>query len=118
MKPTRRNGHLYVAGPYTNPDPVLNTHRAIRVATWLRENTRWVPVLPHVTLVWHLVTPRPIEFWYDLDIEHMLRCDAVLRLPGASTGADREVAVAREHELPVFDLTDIAGLAAFWKALP
>jgi hypothetical protein len=28
--------------------------------------------------------------------------DAVLRLPGASTGADRDVAIARERGLPVY----------------
>jgi hypothetical protein len=30
------------------------------------------------------------------------RCDAVLRLPGESTGADRDVALARERGLPVY----------------
>jgi hypothetical protein len=35
-------------------------------------------------------------------------CDAVLRLPGESTGADQDVAIARERGLPVFfDLADI-----------
>ncbi|MGZ4192631.1 MAG: DUF4406 domain-containing protein [Solirubrobacteraceae bacterium] len=29
-------------------------------------------------------------------------CDAVLRLPGESTGADQDVAIARERGLPVF----------------
>jgi hypothetical protein len=30
------------------------------------------------------------------------RCDAVLRIPGASRGADQDVALARERGLPVF----------------
>lgn len=29
-------------------------------------------------------------------------CDAVLRLPGASTGADKDVEIARERGLPVY----------------
>jgi hypothetical protein len=29
-------------------------------------------------------------------------CDAVLRLPGASAGADQDVAIARERGLPVY----------------
>jgi hypothetical protein len=33
-------------------------------------------------------------------LEH---CDAVLRLPGASTGADQDVAIARRRGLPVFN---------------
>lgn len=99
LAPFRMRPLLYVAGPYTRPDPVENTHRAARVATWIYENTRWVPMLPHITLAWHLITPRPVDFWYDLDLQHMLRCDAIVRLPGASTGADRELAVALEHGL-------------------
>ena len=32
-------------------------------------------------------------------LEH---CDAVLRLPGESTGADQDVAIARRRGLPVY----------------
>lgn len=35
--------------------------------------------------------------------ERLLRhCDAVLRLPGASTGADQDVEIARQRGLPVY----------------
>jgi len=38
------------------------------------------------------------------------RCDAVLRLPGASTGADEDVRIARERGLPVYErLEDVPG---------
>jgi hypothetical protein len=33
-------------------------------------------------------------------------CDAVLRLPGESTGADQDVAIARERGLPVYTAID------------
>lgn len=32
----------------------------------------------------------------------LARCDAVLRLPGASRGADQDVALARQRGLPVY----------------
>lgn len=32
----------------------------------------------------------------------LAHCDAVLRLPGASAGADQDVAIARERGLPVY----------------
>lgn len=32
----------------------------------------------------------------------LAHCDAVLRLPGASTGADQDVAIARDRGLPVY----------------
>jgi hypothetical protein len=39
-------------------------------------------------------------------------CDAVLRLPGESTGADQDVAIARKRGLPVYDrVEDIPGYA-------
>src|ERR1700709_747117 len=39
-------------------------------------------------------------------------CDAVLRLPGASTGADQDVRIARERGLPVYErLEDVPGHA-------
>lgn len=90
---------LYVAGPYTSPDPVVNAHAACRVGTALFEHTEWVPMVPHTTLLWHIVTPRPVEFWYQLDLALMERCDAIVRLPGASVGADNELRVARELKL-------------------
>ena len=40
-------------------------------------------------------------------------CDAVLRLPGDSTGADQDVAIAVERGLPVYyRLEDVPGYAA------
>jgi hypothetical protein len=54
-----------------------------------------------------MVTPRPIEFWYALDIMHLSRCDAIMRLPGESTGADREMSYGHKLEVIEFEsLTD------------
>jgi hypothetical protein len=40
-------------------------------------------------------------------------CDAVLRLPGESTGADNDVRIARERSLPVYTaVEDIPGYEA------
>jgi hypothetical protein len=47
---------------------------------------------------------------YQYPVAHRLlsKCDAVFRIPGASTGADLEVAKAREMGLPIFtDLDDV-----------
>lgn len=38
----------------------------------------------------------------------LAHCDGVLRLPGASTGADQDVRIARERGIPVwFDLDEV-----------
>lgn len=40
-------------------------------------------------------------------------CDGVLRLPGASTGADNDVRIAGERGIPVwYDIADVPGVAA------
>lgn len=42
----------------------------------------------------------------------LMHRDAVLRLPGESTGADQDVAIAREHGLPIYlRLEDVPGCA-------
>lgn len=99
--------HLYLAGPYTKPDPIINTHAAIQLATKLFERKLFVPHIPHLTLLWHMVTPRPIEFWYALDVRHLSRCDAIMRLPGESTGADREMEFARERGVEVVEFESL-----------
>jgi len=39
------------------------------------------------------------------------RCDAVLRLPGESRGADQDVAIARERGIPVYtDISEVPGV--------
>jgi nucleoside 2-deoxyribosyltransferase len=97
---------VYVAGPYTSPDPVENTHNTIRLASELIDEGLVTPVVPHLTLLWHAVTPRPIEFWYEYDVAILNRCDAVYRIDGESRGADMEVDFANAAGLPVFRTRD------------
>lgn len=48
------------------------------------------------------------EFAYPVADRLLQHCDAVLRLPGASKGADEDVRLARERGLPVyFDLSEV-----------
>jgi len=42
------------------------------------------------------------EILYPIANRLLSRCDAVLRLPGASKGADEDVRLAKERGLPVF----------------
>jgi len=92
---------IYIAGPYTHPDPVQNTHCACKIADELIFDG-FIPYIPHLTLLWHLITPRNAQFWYDYDDRLLERCDALLRIPGDSVGADKEVLWAEELGIPVF----------------
>jgi Domain of unknown function (DUF4406) len=62
----------------------------------------FAPFVPHFTHFWHILYPRPYEFWLALDNQFLPDCDAVLRLPGESSGADKEVALAEQLGLPIF----------------
>lgn len=93
---------IYVAAPYSRPDPVENTHRAIRGGLSIWEERLGVPLIPHLTLVAHLVMPRPLDYWYEFDLHQIDHCSALLRLPGESTGADAEIEHADTIGIPVF----------------
>lgn len=97
----RKPIYVYVAGPYTNPDPVKNTSRIILVADELAVKG-YTPYVPHLTMFWHLLCPHNIDFWYKYDLCWLDKCDCILRLSGESIGADMEVAYAKEHGKPVY----------------
>jgi nucleoside 2-deoxyribosyltransferase len=97
---------VYIAGPYSHPDPVANTHAVIALASELIDEGLVTPFVPHLTLLWHLVRPRPLEFWYAYDVAFLQRCDALFRMPGDSSGADREVEFASTRDIPVFTNRD------------
>lgn len=112
-----RRPMVYLAGPYTSPDPVENTHKVIRLAAELVDEGLVTPVVPHLTLLWHLVDPRPLEFWYAYDVAMLRRCDALYRIEGESTGADREANYASTAGIPVFtDRDELRRWAAAWPA--
>jgi hypothetical protein len=82
----------------------------------LKLHTRGYRVfLPHLFAFWHTIHPHAREEWIELDLAWLARCDALLRVPGESPGADLEVRRAGELGIPVFG--SIAELDA-WAAAP
>lgn len=104
---------VYVAGPYTRPDPVENMHRACKEGDAVLE-AGGVPYIPHLSGTYHMISPKPYEFWLAYDLVALARCDAVYRFPGESSGADKEVVFSEEHNIPVF--FDIGLLRAWIQA--
>lgn len=103
---------IYVAGPYTKGDVAVNVRNAYEAANRLAD-LGFAPFVPHATHFWHLLFPRPYEFWLDLDNQFLPHCEAVLRLPGQSSGADKEVDLAKGLGIPVF--TEINEIVAHFK---
>lgn len=91
---------VYVAGPYTKPDPCANTNKAIAIGNELWDRG-FTPYVPHLTHFWHTVSPRPYEDWLAFDLVWLAECDVLLRFPGESSGADKEVVFAQGRSIPV-----------------
>ena len=96
-----RSIRVYIAGPYSSGDQVLNVRTAVMAADALAE-LGYVPFIPHLSMLWHAISPHEYDFWISQDLEWLPVCDCVLRLPGESAGADQEVRFAEWRELPVF----------------
>ena len=92
---------VYIASPYTLGDVVVNVRESLLVADKLVE-LGYAPYPPLYAHFWHFLSPKPYETWTKLDEEWVLRCDALLRLPGKSSGADKEVELAKKNDIPVF----------------
>lgn len=108
---------VYVAGPITSPDPMENTHEAIKVADRLLTEKFVVPFVPHLTVLWQMISPHGYEDWLAYDFDVIRHCDALLRIEGHSPGADREVVFAHERGIPVFlRIDDLNEWASAWSA--
>lgn len=103
---------VYIAGPYSGGDVGKNIREAM--IAWHRlRNLGFIPFCPHLSHFLHLLIPLEYEDWLLWDLEWLRVCDAVLRLPGESPGADREVLAANDLNIPVF--TTIEALIEFAK---
>jgi hypothetical protein len=93
---------IYIASPYgPNGDTAVNVRRSLEAANALAE-AGLAPFAPLLSHFWHFLFPHPSAFWMAMDMEWVRACDALLRLSGASDGADQEVALAHTIGIPVF----------------
>lgn len=110
---------ILIAGPYrsgTGDDPALMAANlaVLESAAWPLHQLGHVPMIGEwVALpVWggaggHQIGDTLYDSIFHPTAHRLLeRCDAVLRLPGASTGADNDVRIARARGLPVYHALD------------
>ena len=96
---------VYVAGAYTADDLEgieLNVAKAMDVGDRLEDSGLCYVVIPHLSHFRHQRKERSYEHGMAADFRQLRSCDALLRMPGPSKGADREVAYASQHGIPVF----------------
>ena len=92
---------IYIAGPYTLGDVAQNVKNAMDTANDLIMHG-FAPYCPHLTHFLHMNHWQPYEKWLELDLAYLPLCDAIIRLPGQSSGADKEVRRGLELNIPVF----------------
>ncbi len=95
---------IYIAGPIGANDD----GRRARVESAVNAGAEllrlgFAPFVPHLWAAACNADPLlNYEQWMAYDFAFLDACDAVLRIPGHSPGADREVARAIERGIPVF----------------
>jgi hypothetical protein len=92
---------IYIASPYTKGDVAVNVKRQLDCANELI-NMNYAPFAPLLSHFQHMAHPRSYERWLMLDLEWIKVCDGVLRLEGESSGADKEVELAKKLKIPVY----------------
>lgn len=98
----RRPPKCYIAGPITSSGNLTeNVRHGISVGNMLLYDGV-IPFVPHLSELWNYVSVVSYEKWLYYDKEWIRGCDALLRLPGKSRGASREVRHANSLGIPVF----------------
>ncbi|RMI13701.1 DUF4406 domain-containing protein [Cellulomonas triticagri] len=106
---------ILIAGPYqsgTDGDPAAMAAnlRRLEEAAWPVFARGHVPMIGEWVALPVLASmgasgptdPRAADVLYPTAERLLQHCDAVLRLPGESRGADQDVAIARRRGLPVY----------------
>jgi hypothetical protein len=116
---------ILIAGPYrsgTDDDPSRMAENLARLeqAAWPIFQAGHVPMIGEWVALPVLssagasgpLDPLAEQVMYPTAERLLEHCDAVLRLPGESTGADQDVAIAQRRGIPVFcRIEDIPGHA-------
>ncbi|MEZ0110802.1 hypothetical protein ABH920_004817 [Catenulispora sp. EB89] len=106
---------ILIAGPYasgTDGDPELMARnlKRLETAAWPIFQAGHVPMIGEWVALPVLESagasgpndPLAEQVMYPTAQRLLAHCDAVLRLPGESRGADQDVAIARERGIPVY----------------
>lgn len=92
--------YVYIASPYSIGDPAKNIQDSLLLAEVIIQQGD-MPICPLLCHLWHLMFPKPYEYWIEYSMQLLRRCDVVFRMPGESKGVDAEVAEARRLGIPV-----------------
>jgi hypothetical protein len=92
---------IYISGPYSVGDRLENVSKAIDIAEQISAAGHTC-FIPHLNHFWNERHEHDYNFWMDQDLDMLSRCDALVRMPGDSPGADEEWGKAIALGIPVF----------------
>ena len=92
---------VYVSGPMALGDMAENLREAMRCGAALIGEGH-APYIPQLSFFLNVHYPISYERWIKTDLEWVKCCQALIRLPGASSGAEREIEAAHHFSIPVF----------------
>lgn len=93
---------VFIASPYTRGEIDKNMQNQKDISNKLID-LGFCP-LP-IALCYHQLAidlPREYNVWIELTANWIQKCDCILRLPGESLGADNELEIAKELNMPIF----------------
>ena len=101
---------IYLASPYSHPDPNLREQRfegaCYAAAELLREGYHVFSPIAHTHLIAKFGLPTNWSFWERYCREQIVRCDeiVVLKLDGweSSVGVQAEIQIAKEQEKQIY----------------
>jgi hypothetical protein len=93
---------IYLSGPITKGNPKTNFKQACDAQRVLMESGRYAVINPMLTMAHPDEKEITWDCWLRTDLEIVTRVDRVIRLPGLSSGADKECDYARSIGVPVF----------------
>ena len=117
---------ILIAGPYRSgtgddPEKMAANLKVLEAPSYALFKAGHVPMIGEwVALpVWHAAGGKTIgddlyeEIFHPVAGRLLALCDGVLRLPGASKGADNDVRIAKERGIPVwYQLEDVPGCSS------
>ena len=107
-------GYIYLASPYSHPDPEVREARYIAVrdaTTWHLQRRLWVysPIVHCHDLAKAGGLPTDFDFWQDYNRTMIFHADSlyVLVIAGwqQSKGVTKEILYAKELKLPIIHIT-------------
>ena len=100
-----RRARIYIAGPITKGDKIDNLSQALKAFRCLAA-MGYAPMCPQLSMFTEPFFKLEHNDWLEIDLPWVECADALLRLPGASLGADIETRHAGRHVVPVFGSID------------